>query len=226
LFTGGLAVVASDHGHVWKGITMSRVLVGTAAAVLALAVSACGSDTANSGSGNSTNTSNTASTATSGAAGADAVAWADKVCKSVESEVGTLTQEPKIDTSTPESAKAGLTSFLNDFGTALDRLIGGIKSAGDPPVADGKQVVDETTKGLEQAKQTIQDAQTKLAQTQMNDPAAVQQALTEVAQKLTSIGNLDATKSMEDHAQLKDAFEKAPTCKKLDQQKPSSAPSS
>lgn len=201
---------------------LTRLAGGAAAVVLALAGSACGSDSGNTGSGASTTGTNTSSP--SGTANEDAVAWAGKVCASVESEVGTLTKKPEIDTSTPESAKAGLVTFLDNFGTALDRLIGGIKGAGDPPVPNGKQAVEETTKGLEQAKKTVQDAQTKLAQTPMTDPAAAKQAFTEVAAQLTSIGQVDATKAMEDLPQLEDAFKKAPTCQKLNDQKTSSSP--
>jgi len=198
---------------------MSRLIAGTAAALVAIAVSACGSDTTNSGS-----PASGSNPPSSGTASSEAVAWADKVCKSVESEVGTLTKDPNIDTSDPKAAKDGLVKFLDDFGTALDRLIGGIKGAGDPPVPEGKQAVDQTTQGLEQAKQAVADAKTKLAQAPTNDPAALKQAFTDVAQQLTQLGDLDATKSMEDVPQLEDAFKKAETCRKLDQQKSSSSP--
>jgi hypothetical protein len=203
---------------------MSRFVVGTAAVLLALAVGGCGSDAANPSS--PTSGSNPPS---SGAASDEAVAWADKVCKSVESEFGTLTNQPNIDTSDPEAAKTGLVQFLDDFGTALDRLIGGIKGAGEPPVPEGKQPVEETTKGLEQAKRSVEDAKTRLSQTPTNDPAALKQAFTDVGQQLTEVGDLDTTDSMENVPQLKDAFDKAETCRKLDQQKhktSSSAPTS
>jgi hypothetical protein len=201
---------------------MSRLATATAVALLALAVSACGSGTTNTGSGSST----TSSSPSSGTASGEAVAWADKVCKSVESEIGTLTQEPKIDLSNAASARAGLTKFLDDFGTALDRLIGGIKGAGEPPVPDGKQVSDTAVRQFEQAQQIVSDAKTKLSQVPANDPAALKQAFTDVGQQLTTVGSLDATKDMRDVPELEDAFKKAETCKKLDQQKPSSAPTS
>jgi hypothetical protein len=203
---------------------MSRLTSGAAAVLLALAVSACGSETSNSGSGSS----NTSGAPSSGGASGEAVAWADKVCKSVESEIGTLTQQPEVDTSNPESAKAGLVKFLEDFGTALDRLIGGIKGAGEPPVPEGKQVVEDTTKQLEQAQQVVSDAKTKLAAAPTNDPAALKQAFTDVGTELAKVGDLDTTRDMQDVPQLEDAFKKAETCQKLDKQKEtsSSAPTS
>lgn len=190
------------------------------AAVLALALSACGSGggtTAGSASGTTTASSN------SSEASGDAVAWADKVCKSVEHEAGAFTQKPNIDTSNAESAKAGLISYLDSLGTAVDRLISGIKDAGDPPVPNGKQAAEETTKAFEEAKKTLQDAKVQLQQTPVNDPAAAKQAFTDVASKLTSLGDLDARHTVDDVPQLKDAFEKAPTCQKLDQQSSSSS---
>jgi hypothetical protein len=198
---------------------------GAAAAVLVLALSACGSGGTTPGSASGTSTS---ASSTGSEASGDAVAWADKVCKSVESEIGTLTEKPNIDTSNLETAKAGLISFMDNFGTALDRLIGGIKGAGDPPVPNGKQAADETAKVFEEAKKTLQDAKTQFEQTPMTDPATARQAFTDVATKLASIGDLDATHSIEDVPQLKDAFNKAPTCQKLDQKgsSSSSAPTS
>jgi hypothetical protein len=200
---------------------MTARAMGLLFGVLLLAVAGCGSDTPGSGTG-----AGGSGTASSSAANADAVAWADKVCQSVESEVGTLTEPPQIDTSSPEAARDGLTSYLNDFGTAIDRLIGGIKGAGAPPVADGQRVVDETTQALERAQETIQNARTKLDQVPINDPQAARQAFTEVAQEMEQMGQVDATQSMENHPELKDAFDKAATCQKLDSQPSSSPPTS
>lgn len=200
---------------------MTARAMGLLFGVLLLALAGCGSDTPGSGTG-----AGGSGTASSGAANADAVGWADKVCQSVESEVGKLNEPPQIDTSSPEAARDGMTSYLTDFGTALDRLIGGIKAAGTPPVSDGQRVVDETTQALERAQETIQNARTKLDQVPINDPQAAQQAFTEVAQDMQQLGELDATQGIEAHPELKDAFEKAPTCQKLDGQPSSSPPTS
>jgi hypothetical protein len=194
-------------------------LVPGATATLVLALSACGSGGTTAGSASGT----TAASSTGSEASGDAVAWADKVCESVQSEVGSLTQKPNIDTSTPESAKAGLISFMDNLGTALDRLIGGIKGAGDPPVPNGKQAAEETTKMFEEAKKTLQDAKAQLAQTPMDDPAAAKQAFVDVANKMTSLGDLDARRTLDDVPQLKDAFNKAPACQKLDRKSSSSS---
>jgi hypothetical protein len=195
-----------------------RRATGIVIGLIVLGLGGCGADDSGPGTG-----AGGTSTSGSGAASGDAVAWADKVCQSVESEIGTLSAGPQIDTSSPEAARDDLTSYLNDFGTALDRLIGGIESAGAPPVANGQQVVDETTAGLEQAKEAIQAARTKLDQVPINDPQAARQAFTEVAQDMQNLGQLDATESMENNPELKDAFDKAPTCQKLDTEA-SSAP--
>jgi hypothetical protein len=198
------------------GRGLARLVPGTTALVLAL--SACGSGGTTTGSASGT----TAASSSGSEASGDAVAWADKVCKSVQSEVGSLTQKPNIDTSTPESLKASLISYMDNLGTALDRLIGGIKGAGDPPVPNGKQAAEETTKVFDEAKKTLQDAKVQLAQTPMDDPAAAKQAFVDVANKLTSLGDLDARRTLDDVPQLKDAFNKAPTCQKLDQNSSSS----
>ncbi|HEV2784727.1 MAG TPA: hypothetical protein VGX25_35530 [Actinophytocola sp.] len=186
--------------------------------VLSLLVSGCASNGASPGTGGPSST-----TGSGTAASGELVDWADRVCQSVESEVGILSRGPNLDTSSPEAARDGLVSYLDELGTAIDRLIGGIEGAGEPPVADGKRLVDETTKGLDQAKETLQTARTKLDQTPMNDPEAAKRAFADVAQDLQGLGDLDSIRTMEDHPELADAFDKAPTCQKLDSRSSSSS---
>jgi hypothetical protein len=177
-------------------------LVATAAALL-LALTACSDDSGSGGSGSGSG---------------DAVAWAEKVCKSVEGDVGKLNQTPDIDPSNPAQAKDSLVSYLGTIETALGNMVSGIRDAGDPPVADGKAAVDKLVNTLEGAKTSVGTAKTNLEQAPADDPAALQQAFTKVAQDMEALGDLqDPTKDLESNQQLKTAFDQAPTCKRLDQ---------
>jgi hypothetical protein len=175
-------------------------MTAAAAAALALALTACGDD---SGSGSGSTTPE---------------AWAEKVCKSVEGDVAALKQTPDIDQSDPQKAKDGMTAYLGQIATALGRMAGGIRDAGAPPVADGAQAADRVTTALEDAKKTVDEAKANLEQAPVNDAAAFQEAFAKVGEDLGALSGLDdPTKDLESNQQLKEAFDKAPTCKKLDE---------
>jgi hypothetical protein len=180
-------------------LTMTR-LVATAAALL-LALTACGNDSGSGGSGSGS-----------------AVDWAEKVCRSVEGDVGKLQQTPDIDPSNPQQAKESLVAYLGNLETALGNMVQGIRDAGDPPVTDGKAAVDKLTNTLDGAKTSVASAKSNLEQAPVDDPAAFQAAFTKVGEDMQALSNLDdPTKELESNQQLKDAFDQAPTCKRLDQ---------
>jgi hypothetical protein len=158
--------------------------------------------------------------------GGDPVAWAEKVCKSVESQLATMAQSPNIDPNDPKQAKESLLAYLGNFAAALDRIAGGIKDAGSPPVADGSQVVDKVTKAMQDAKKSVDDARDNLQKASVSDPASFQQAYTKVGEDMSKVSNMeDPTKDLKANKELNDAFGKAPTCKKLDATGPSTPPS-
>jgi hypothetical protein len=157
--------------------------------------------------------------------GGDPVAWAEKVCKSVESQLATMAQSPNIDPNDPKQAKESLLAYLGSFATALDRIAGGIKDAGNPPVADGSQVVDKVTNAMQDAKKSVEDARANLEKASVTDPQSFQQAYTKVGEDMSKVSNMeDPTKDLKANKELNDAFGKAPTCMKLDASGPSTPP--
>src|SRR5262245_26007837 len=73
----------------------------------------------------------------------EAQAWAERVCKSIESQAALLAQAPDIDASDPAKAKENLLGYLGNLAKGLDTLIHGVQDAGTPKVADGSQVVSK-----------------------------------------------------------------------------------
>jgi hypothetical protein len=170
--------------------------------------------------------SNSSDSSSKSSNGGDPVAWAEKVCKSVESQLATMSQSPNIDPSDPKQAKENLLTYLGSFASALDRIAGGIKDAGNPPVADGSQVVDKVTKAMQDAKKSVEDARDNLAKATVTDAASFQQAYTKVGEDMAKVTNMeDPTKDLKANKDLNDAFAKAPTCTKLDSTGPSTPPS-
>ncbi|HEU5474310.1 MAG TPA: hypothetical protein VFV67_26985 [Actinophytocola sp.] len=149
------------------------------------------------------------------AGGGDAVAWAEKVCSSVEDEVAALNEAPNVDPSDPVKAKDDMVAYLSSISNTIDTLIGNLNDAGDPPVADGSVAVDKVTATLTDVKTTVDGAKTKLEQASPADPAAFQKAFQQVAADMGKFATLeDPTKDLAASKELNDAFSKAETCKK------------
>jgi hypothetical protein len=187
-------------------------LVAVAASALSLALTGCGNSNSNSNSG-----SGGTSGSSSSGGGGDAVAWAEKVCKSVEGDVAALSKTPDMDATDPQKAKDGMSAYLGSLATALGHMASGIKDAGPPPVSGATDAVSKLTDSLNQAKTTVETAKSNLDKASVTDAAALQDALSKVGEDLAKLGDLqDPTKALESNDTLKNAFETAPTCKKLD----------
>jgi hypothetical protein len=157
-----------------------------------------------------------------GSDGVDPVAWAEKVCKSVEGQAAILAQAPNPDASDPAKAKENLLTYLGNLAGGLDKLINGVKDAGNPKVNDGAQVVEKVTKTLQDAKQSVETAKTNLQQATVTDAASFQTARNKVAEDLSKLSDIeDPTRDLKSNAELNDTFNKASTCKKLDGSPPS-----
>ena len=161
-----------------------------------------------------------------GSNGGDPVAWAEKVCKSVDSQIAVLTQLPNASPSDPVRGKESLLKLASDYAAALDRMVGDIRSAGAPPVTDGSQVVDKVTNALQDARKAVESARGTLEKAQVTDVASFQKAYTTFIEDLSNASGFEEpTKDLKSNAQLNDAFNKAPTCQKLDGETPSTPPS-
>jgi hypothetical protein len=153
-----------------------------------------------------------------GSADVDPVAWAEKVCKSIEGQAAVLSQAPTADTADPKKAKETLLAYLGNLATGLDKLASGVRDAGTPKVNDGSQVVEKVTKTLQDARRGVEDAKSNLEKATVTDAASFQTARDKVAADLGKLSDLeDPTKDLKANAELNDAFNKASTCKKLDQ---------
>ncbi|MGX7825736.1 hypothetical protein ACTG9Q_11650 [Actinokineospora sp. 24-640] len=149
-------------------------------------------------------------------ANGDAKAWAEKVCASVAPEVAKLSGGPNIDPSNPEKARDGLVTYLDTLAGALDRMIGGVRDAGAPPVAEGQVAADRTISTLEEAKGAVESAKTRLAAADVSDPAAFQAAFVKVGEDLQKLSELeDPTAGLRGNAELDAAFREAESCKTL-----------
>jgi len=78
-------------------------MAAVAATAFSIALTGCGGSS-NSGSGTGGSSAGNSSTSGGGGTGGDAVAWSEKVCKSVVDDMAKLSETPDIDTSDPAKA--------------------------------------------------------------------------------------------------------------------------
>ncbi|CRK61085.1 hypothetical protein [Alloactinosynnema sp. L-07] len=187
---------------------MVRRLAAVAVLALSLGIAGCGSDTPSTSGGTSA--------ATGAGGGGDAVAWAEKVCSTVAPEREAFSKVPNIDPTDPVKARDGMVAYLDDLVKALERMVSGIQSAGSPPVADGETAAKRVVDTLEEAKATVSTAKDNLAKVDVTDPAAFQAGFTQVGTDLQKLGEMeDPTKGLRGNRELNEAFEKAASCKAL-----------
>lgn len=160
----------------------------------------------------------TACSGDKGPDGVDPVAWAERVCKSVEDQAELLRQTPTTDPGDPAKAKQNLLDYLGNLEAGLDKLAAGVRDAGIPKVNEGTQVVEKVTRTLRDAKQGVELAKANLDKATVTDAASFQAAREKVAEDLGKLSDLeDPTKDLKANAELNDAFNKAATCKRLDE---------
>lgn len=193
---------------------MVRRLAAAAVAVVTLSfgLAGCGSDAPTT-----PGTTTTTTTAKSEASG-DAVAWADKVCATVGPEAEKFKTPPAVDPSNLQATKDNFVAYLDGMAQALDRMVGGIRDAGAPPVADGETAAKAVEDSLENAKATVIKAKDNLAKVDASNPQAFQAGMAQVGQDLQGLSQMeDPTKGLRGNKELNEAFEKSATCKALNE---------
>ena len=200
-----------------------RLVAAAVSAVAALAFAAgCGSDSAappvipapGEGTGS-------AGTTTAQAPPADlndpVIAWAEKVCGVVEKGGKALSQIPALDPTDPAKTKQAMLGYLKAISDELARLGEGISAAGDPPVDDGAAAVDAALKRIETLRGSLAKASEKLSAVEATDPAAFQKALADIGPELEGLNTAESpTTDLKANPELKDAFNAAPTCRRVE----------
>ncbi|HET9137982.1 hypothetical protein [Actinophytocola sp.] len=148
--------------------------------------------------------------------GGPAVAWAERVCASVEQGAQGLAL-PAADLTDPQAAKTAFDAYLGQVAQALDRVSAELRAAGAPPVADGQQAVDSAMGTITEIKTAIEGARTRVAALPVTDAGSFQAALNDVGTGLAKIDSVEGpTKDLKANPALNEAFGKAPACRRID----------
>jgi hypothetical protein len=156
----------------------------------------------------------------------------ERVCHAAEGDFLKLTATPEVEPSNSEpgandvnpwQAVTKVLDYLGRMSTALGTMIQALRDAGPPPVANGAQVLQQTTAAFESAKKTLDEDRAAAQQALADDPVGLDRAMKEIVTDLDTMGDpmavLDADK------ELDAASQKAPACRRLERTfNPSSTP--
>lgn len=192
-----------------RSIRTALIAAGSAAALL---VSGC--STTVTGTAAPAGTSSGAPSAGAQATG-DPVTWINGVCGSLLGFVRTVSAPPAIDSSSPEKAVKGLSTYLGTAVTAIDKATTEIKAAGPSPVDGGDQAVATITNALGSFRTSFQAAKTKIDAVNPSDLGQVATALPEALTPLQDLSKLPTTTDLKSSPELDKAAQQAPNCQAL-----------
>ncbi|OJY37726.1 hypothetical protein [Pseudonocardia sp. 73-21] len=156
------------------------------------------------------------SAAPSAPATGDPVAWINGVCGSLLGFVRTVSAPPAIDSSSPQKAVTGLSTYLGTAVTAIDKATTDIKGAGPSPVEGGDKAVTTITDALGKARTSFQSAKTKIDAVNTSDLSQVATALPEALAPLQDLSTLTNTSTdLQSTPELDKAAQQAPNCRAL-----------
>ncbi|MBN9102258.1 MAG: hypothetical protein J0I49_29795 [Pseudonocardia sp.] len=156
------------------------------------------------------------SAAPSAPATGDPVAWINGVCGSLLGFVRTVSAPPAIDSSSPQKAVTGLSTYLGTAVTAIDKATTDIKGAGPSPVEGGDKAVTTITDALGKARTSFQSAKTKIDAVNTSDLSQVATALPEALAPLQDLSTLTNTSTdLQSTPELDKAAQQAPNCQAL-----------
>lgn len=155
------------------------------------------------------------SAAPSAQATGDPVIWINGVCGALLGFVRTVSAPPAIDSSSPEKAVKGLSTYLGSAVTAIDKATTDIKAAGPSPVGGGDQAVTTITDALGKFRTSFQSAKTKIDAVNPSDLSQVATALPEALAPLQDLSKLPSTTDLKSTPELDKAAQQAPNCQAL-----------
>lgn len=154
----------------------------------------------------------------SGAAADGTVAWVDQLCGGLLPFVRTVSTSPPLDTSgDADRLVSGLSTYLEQGGTAAETAIGAVSAVGPSPVADGDALVDRLVDTLTAYRATFVDARSRVDAIDTSDRQALVTELPPAIAPLEELATLaDPTAELRGRPELRSATEQAPRCRDIE----------
>jgi hypothetical protein len=157
------------------------------------------------------------SAASSGAqATSDPVAWVNGVCGSLLGFTRVVSTPPvTTNSASPEKAVSGLSAYLGNAVSAIDKVTTDLKDVGPSPVAGGDAAITTINDAFGQMRASFQAAKSTIDAVNPSDLSQVATALPAAMAKLEDLSNLRLASDLQDNPELDRAAAQAPNCQAL-----------
>ena len=145
-----------------------------------------------------------------------ALQWTGTVCRALAPVVGTLTSPPSTDVNNLSATRQSYLSYLATAAGQVDTARQQISAAGTPPVSGGDQIGSTVDDQVSRLHTDIDQARSRIRQTDPNDAASVIPVLKAAGNVGSSSANsAQLLSSLRRNPQLAQAINQEPACASL-----------
>ena len=142
----------------------------------------------------------------------DPVAWAGRVCASLQPLSALRGNGPRVDPNNPAASRDALSAFFADTEQRAGESLQGLDAAGPSPIAGGDDVVAKLRGALERLRAAYADAKRQVDAIDPNDPVALATQLPGIMTNLDAAAGDKDLANLGENAALNDAVKQAPSC--------------
>ena len=143
----------------------------------------------------------------------DPVAWADRVCASLQPLAALKDESPHFDANNPAATRDSMARYFADAADRSGQSLKGLSLAGPSPIAGGDDVANKLRAALQRRQAAYGDARDKVERIDPNDPVGIGTQLPGIMRNLANASNDTGLDSFGNNPELNDAVKQAPGCK-------------
>jgi hypothetical protein len=143
----------------------------------------------------------------------DPVAWAGRLCASLQPLGALKGPWPKLDPNNPAAGREALISYFSSAEEAAGQALDGLKQAGPSPIAGGDDAATRVHGALQRLQAAYHDAKVKLDAIDPNDPVGLGTQLPGIFQALAAASNDKDLATVGSNQALNDAVKQASSCR-------------
>jgi hypothetical protein len=143
----------------------------------------------------------------------DPVAWAGRLCASLQPLGALKGPWPKLDPNNPAAGRDALITYFDSAEQAAGQSLEGLKQAGPSPIAGGDDAATRVHGALLRLQAAYHDAKVKLDAIDPNDPVGLGTQLPDIFKALAAASNDKDLDTVGNNQALNDAVKQAPSCR-------------
>jgi hypothetical protein len=142
----------------------------------------------------------------------DAVAWAGRLCSSLQPLASLKGETPNFDRNNPAESRQAMSQYFQRAAEAAAESVHGLQEAGPSPIPGGDDVAGKLHGALLALQQAYNNARSKVETVDPNDPVGMGTQLPGILSSLVNATDNASLKTIGVNPALNDAVRKAPSC--------------